>query len=76
MAASACTGYNLIGVPIAAGLLYPPFGIELPPMFAGAAMAMSSVSVICSSLLLRCYRAPRFAAAEKLATVQVVPRER
>ena len=62
-------GYNLLGVPLAAGLLYPPFGLELPPMFAGAAMALSSVSVLCSSLLLRCYRAPRSFAIRSAAAV-------
>jgi len=45
--------YNLLGVPIAAGLLYPFFGIVLSPMIAGAAMSLSSVSVITNSLRLR-----------------------
>jgi len=44
--------YNLIGIPVAAGLLYPKFGILLKPEFAGLAMALSSVSVVTNSLLL------------------------
>lgn len=45
--------YNLLGVPIAAGVLYPFFGILLSPMIAAAAMSISSVSVIGNSLRLR-----------------------
>lgn len=45
--------YNALGVPLAAGLLYPFFGILLSPVFAGAAMALSSVSVIVNALRLR-----------------------
>jgi len=44
--------YNTLGIPIAAGLLYPIFGVLLSPMFAAAAMSFSSVSVIANSLRL------------------------
>ena len=45
--------YNIIGVPVAAGALYPLCGFLLNPMIAGAAMAMSSVSVVTNSLRLK-----------------------
>ena len=48
-------GYNLLGIPIAAGVLYPAFGILLGPAIASAAMALSSVSVLANSLRLRAF---------------------
>ena len=48
--------YNALGIPLAAGLLYPWFGVLLSPMIAGAAMSLSSVSVITNALRLRSVR--------------------
>lgn len=45
--------YNTLGVPLAAGVLYPVFGLLMSPMFAAAAMSLSSVSVIANALRLR-----------------------
>jgi Cu+-exporting ATPase len=45
--------YNVLGVPIAAGVLYPMWGLLLSPMIASAAMTLSSVSVISNALRLR-----------------------
>jgi Cu+-exporting ATPase len=47
--------YNVVGIPIAAGVLYPVAGILLSPILASAAMALSSVSVVSNSLRLRRY---------------------
>ena len=48
--------YNAIGIPVAAGVLYPVFGLLLSPMLAAAAMALSSVSVITNAARLRLVR--------------------
>ena len=45
--------YNALGIPVAAGVLYPFFGILLSPVIAAAAMALSSVSVVGNALRLR-----------------------
>jgi len=47
--------YNSLGVPLAAGVLYPAFGLLLSPMLAAGAMTFSSVSVISNALRLRTY---------------------
>ena len=48
--------YNIVGIPIAAGVLYPAYGILLQPVMAAAAMSLSSVSVVGNSLLLKKYQ--------------------
>jgi P-type Cu+ transporter len=48
--------YNVVGIPIAAGVLYPAFGILLSPIIAAAAMSLSSVSVIGNATRLRAVR--------------------
>jgi Cu+-exporting ATPase len=48
--------YNVVGIPVAAGVLYPAFGLLLSPIIAAAAMSLSSVSVIGNALRLRAAR--------------------
>ncbi len=54
--------YNVISIPVAAGVLYPSFALQLSPILASAAMAFSSVSVVANSLRLRTWRPHRAAA--------------
>ena len=51
--------YNSIGIPLAAGVLYPAFHIKLNPMFGAAAMSLSSVCVVCNALRLKLFKPQR-----------------
>ena len=51
--------YNVVAIPLAAGALYPLTGVLMPPWVAAITMALSSVSVVMSSLLLKLYKKPK-----------------
>jgi P-type Cu+ transporter len=65
-------GYNTIGIPIAAGVLYPVMGLLLSPMIAAAAMAASSLSVVGNANRLRRYRPPQLTPATRSSQVPEV----
>ena len=62
--------YNGLGIPIAAGVLYPFVGILLSPIIAAAAMAASSISVVLNALRLRTYRMPESPVLDEPATIR------
>ena len=64
-------GYNVIGIPVAAGVLYPFFGVLLSPMIAAAAMALSSLSVVSNANRLRRFSPPRLAMVSGRTAVDV-----
>ena len=66
-------GYNIVGIPIAAGLLYPFFGIVLSPTIAAAAMALSSLSVVTNANRLRRARITPKAAVNTRVGAEVRP---
>ena len=72
--------YNIIGIPLAAGVFYPIFHMQLNPMFAAAAMSLSSVCVVSNALRLKFFKpAPRTGAEASPATVRAsdsIPRQK
>ena len=70
--------YNCLGIPIAAGVLYPAFGIQLSPMLGAAAMSMSSVFVVSNALRLRFFKpktVPVFVQAKEETIEEVIYEE-
>lgn len=67
--------YNVIGIPLAAGVLYPFFAIKLSPMFGAAAMSLSSVCVVTNALRLRRFKVKRDAAGDTESQAQPQPAE-
>jgi len=70
--------YNTLGIPIAAGILFIPFGLQLSPMLGAAAMSMSSVFVVSNALRLRFFKpktAPVYRAAEEITTEEITIEE-
>jgi len=70
--------YNTLGIPLAAGLLFIPFGLQLSPMIGAAAMSMSSVFVVTNALRLRFFRsktAPAYAEAVQIESEEIVLEE-
>ncbi|KAF8810646.1 heavy metal translocatin [Phlegmacium glaucopus] len=63
------TVYNLVALPVAAGVIYPAGHARLSPVWSSLAMALSSTSVVCSSLLLRLYKEPKFSNPDTISEV-------
>ena len=66
--------YNCLGIPVAAGALYPAFGLQLSPMLGAAAMSMSSVFVVTNALRLRLFKTP-FAAKQNEIICEIEPKQ-
>jgi Cu+-exporting ATPase len=67
--------YNIIGIPLAAGILYIPFGLKLNPMFAAGAMSLSSVSVVMNALSLKTFKTKLTDVSRSQNTAPVVEAE-